>query len=154
MIISASDQNNLLLTIGYFALTERLVEALAEAQIALILSTIQELLDLPGASSGGWHGRTTFSHSSRRSCRCSSFAGSSAEESSHSVTNGMAHGRPNGNAASSGSHLAHEGWLLRLGHHGRRWWSMGRYLRRRWGSPGRWGCGSGAEMQSAVLKNL
>jgi len=114
MVIKEQD----LLTVGHFALTKRLVEALAETQIGLVLSTFQELLNFPGAGTGSRCHRGTLG--SLRCC-CSSGSGSlaaPAEESCHGMADSMSHSGSDGDTTSGGSHLAHEGRLLRLGHHG------------------------------------
>lgn len=44
----------------------------------------------------------------------------------------MTYSRSDGDTTSGGSHLAHEGRLLRLGYHGWWWWSLGWYSGRSW----------------------
>lgn len=134
-----------LLTVSHFALTECLIEALAEAQVRLVLSTFQELFDLPGAGACGRSRRGALGSSLRCCCFGHGSLTAPAEESGHGMTDGVSHGGSDSDTTSGGSHLAHEGWLLRLDH-GRRRRDLSLGWQSGWGW-GRRGCASDTEIK-------
>ena len=99
----------LLDSVGNLALPERLVESLAESEVALALGALDELLDLPGAGAGGLIGLLAvlllLLHGLLLLLGGLVAAAGSGEHSGHGVAHGVADGGADGDASCGGGHL-------------------------------------------------